>query len=152
GGSDCHGAAGHHPGYPRTYVHAQAAADMVPALKAGRAFVSNGPLIALQAQGKGPGETVHLRGNKLLSVELSVSAPDWMRLERAQVWAGERMVWQTQLPAAAAGAPLQFTAKFRVRPDDARTLHALVRGGRGLDDLLGRSGVEPLAFTNAIFL
>ena len=152
GGSDSHGAPGHHPGYPRTYVRAEAASGLASALKAGHAFVSNGPLLMLSAQGAGPGEPLRLREGRPLAIELTVLAPSWMRVERAEIWAGERVIWRADIPVQRAGEPLRFSVGARLHVRDARTLLAVVRGGRGLEQLLGRSGIEPFAFTNPIYL
>lgn len=152
GGSDSHGAPGHHAGYPRTYVRADTAAELAPALKAGRAFVSNGPLIGFEVNGQGPGETLHVRADRLLAVSLRVLAPEWLQVERAELWAGERCVWEAQIAPARAGEALRFSAEVPLRHDGARSLLAIVRGGSGLADLLGRSDAEPLAFTNPVFL
>lgn len=152
GGSDCHGAPGHHPGYPRTYVRADAASGLASALKAGHAFVSNGPLVMLTAQGAGPGEQLRVRDGRPLTIELTALAPSWMQVERAEIWAGERVIWRAELPVQRAGEPLRFSVSARLHVHDARTLQAVVRGGRGLEPLLGRSGVEPFAFTNPIYL
>jgi hypothetical protein len=152
GGSDSHGAPGHFAGYPRTYVRAESAAELAPALKASQAFVSNGPLLALRVNGKGPGETLHMRGDRKLTVELRVLAADWLRVEQVELWAGERRVWQAHIPAASPGSPLRYRAEVHLRVDGARCLQAVVHGGSGFAELLGRTDVEPLAFTNPVFL
>jgi hypothetical protein len=152
GGSDSHGGVGHPPGYPRTYVRTQSAAGLAPALKAGLAFVSNGPLLGLRVQGKEPGETVTPESDGLVDVEISVLAPDWMQVEHVELWAGEqRVLWQaiTRVPAL---GPLRFVLRARIAVGAARTLHAVARGGSGLEALLGRAGSEPLAFTNPVYI
>lgn len=156
GGSDCHGATGHRPGYPRTYVQATTAAGMAAALRVGRAFVSNGPLLSLRVNGAHEtGATVTDRKRRV-EAEITVLAPDWMKVERAELWAGETLIWsQTLAPeresAASPVRPLNFRARVVIDTTDVRTLHAVARGGSGLDLLLGRDGVVPLAFTNPIY-
>lgn len=161
GGSDCHGAPGHHPGYPRTYVQTQHSDQLAGALQQGRAFVSNGPLLSLSVNQQQAGDTVELTDDHVQAT-IHVLAPDWMTVERAEIWAGDELVWSRAIPRATSfsdaartevvAAPLQFTASVRVVVGHARTLHAVARGGSGLDRLLGRSGVEPMAFTNPIHL
>ena len=82
----------------------------------------------------------------------AAAAPDWMRVNYVELWAGERRVWQASIPPATAGSPLRFSAEVQLRADGARCLQAVVHGGSGLAELLGRSDVEPLAFTNPVFL
>jgi hypothetical protein len=152
GGSDSHGSRGHLPGYPRTYVQASTSAELAPALKAGHAFVTNGPLLSLRVDGHGPGDTVRVRDGGKVLVELSLLAPDWMRVEHVEVWAGEKRILRDAIPAAPAGQPLRFTLRRWLDVDHARVLHAVVQGGDGLERLLDRRGVEPLAFTNPVYL
>lgn len=150
GGSDCHGAAGHLPGYPRTYVGASTAAQLAPALKAGRAFVTNGPLLSLSVQGEGPGATVSPAQDGSVEVELRVLAASWMQVDEVELWAGEDLAWHAQLPRAAAGSALRYSVRVRLDMAGARSLQAVAHGGRGLDVLLDRTDVEPLAFTNTV--
>lgn len=152
GGSDSHGPRGHYPGYPRTYVHARQGAELAPELKRGRAFVSNGPLIELRVHGKGPGDAILTGADKPLWVEVSVLAPSFMHVARAELWLGEKRIWSSAIAAQPEGQPLRFVRHVRVYPGQARTLHAVAEGGTGLDALVGRSDVTPLAFTNPIYL
>lgn len=151
GGSDSHGAAGHVPGYPRTYTHAARAAELAPQLRAGKAFVTNGPLLELAVNGRGPGETVSAAGDAPLQIALKVRAPSWMRVETLELWADESLAWTIAIPAAAPGEPLVFDAAFEA-PVTARVLQAVAHGGSGLERLLGRSDVTPLAFTNPVYV
>jgi hypothetical protein len=73
-------------------------------------------------------------------------------VEHAELWAGERLIWSARVPRALPGRPLRFYATVRTRGRNAPALHAVAHGGSGLDALLGRSGVEPLAFTNPVYL
>jgi hypothetical protein len=151
GGSDSHGSPGHAPGYPRTYTQAARAEDLAPELRAGRAFVTNGPLLELRVDDRGPGETVTAQAGKPLRVELHVLAPSWMRVETLELWADDRLAWSAPIPTASPGEPLAFEAQLEM-PAGAQVLQAVAHGGSGLDELLGRIGIEPLAFTNAVHL
>ena len=156
GGSDCHGATGHRPGYPRTYVQAKTASAMAPALRAGRAFVSNGPLLSLRVNDEHEAGATVMAHKRRVEAEITVLAPDWMQVERAELWAGETLIWSQALSTERTehrgpDGSLHFHARVTVDTKDVRTLHAVARGGSGLDLLLGRDGVVPLAFTNPIY-
>ncbi|MFT3923499.1 MAG: CehA/McbA family metallohydrolase [Myxococcales bacterium] len=154
GGSDSHSARKHPPGYPRTYVRAESGTELAPALKRGAAFVSNGPLVSITAQGKGPGDTVDVDARGHLEVEITVLAPDWLELEEISLWADDERVWSHELPSMRARRhkPLTFRTTIRVNARRARSLSAVVDGGRGLELLLGRRDVVPFAFTNPLYL
>jgi hypothetical protein len=136
-------------GYPRTYVHvpraeAQRADKVLAALKHGRAFVSNGPLLDVRVHGRGPGETVHLaRHVSEVEVEITAHAPAWMELSEIALWLGRERV-------------LTVPAGERVRLSlpiaEQRSLVATVRGEGNMKPLLGRSGVAPFAFTNPVWI
>jgi hypothetical protein len=152
GASDSHGPRGHLPGYPRTYVAASTSAELAPALKVGRAFVTNGPLLALRVDGQEPGATLEVRDRGKVLVELSVLSADWMSVRELEIWAGERRLVRERIPAAPAGQPLRFQFRRWLEVGHAKVLHAVVHGGGGLERLIDRRGVEPLAFTNPVYL
>ena len=56
------------------------------------------------------------------------------------------------IPKADPGEPLRFDVLVELQLDGQRSLHAVARGGRGLDSLLGRSDTDPLAFTNPVYI
>ncbi len=136
-------------GYPRTYVHVPRAEALrsdrvLAALKHGRAFVSNGPLIDLRVHGRGPGETVHLARNVAeLEVEVEAHAADWMELSEISLWLGTERV---------ATVPFDTHVKLSVPVGDERSLVATVRGQGDMKPLLGRSGIQPYAFTNPVWI
>ncbi len=152
GGSDSHGSSGHLPGYPRTYVRATSGAGLSPALKAGHAFVTNGPLISFTVEGGDPGDTRRVGSDGSVQVYITVLAANWMRVERAEIWVGTELAWNVEIPPQRSGRPLRFSRSLRLAVGSARTIHAVARGGGGLEVLLGRGDVEPLAFTNPVYL
>ncbi len=104
----------------------------------------------ISVQGHGPGETVgDVTG--ALDVDVRVLAPSWMDVERIELWADREIAW-TQRLSRVAGQPLRFHARVTVDAERARVLHAVARGGSGLERLLGRHRVTPLAFTNPVYL
>jgi hypothetical protein len=135
-------------GYPRTYVQvpraqAQQADKVLAALKHGRSFVSNGPLIELRVHGRGPGETVQIGRTSELAVDVSVSAPAWMELSEIELWLGRERV---------AVVPARETTHVKLPVGEQRSLVATVRGEGSMKPLLGRSGVQPYAFTNPVWI
>jgi hypothetical protein len=153
GGSDSHGAPGHLPGYPRTYTPAARGDELAPALRAGRAFVTNGPLLALNVEGRAPGEQLTwTRSDRPLSITLHLTAASWLRVETLELWADDELVWRASVPAPPAGAALDHRVALQLQLASARALTAVAHGGSGLDRLLGRGDVEPLAFTNPVYL
>jgi predicted metal-dependent phosphoesterase TrpH len=139
-------------GYPRTYVHvpraeAQRSDKVLAALKRGRAFVSNGPLLELRVQGRGPGETVLLaRTASTVDVELEARAPAWMELSELTLWLGTQCVMTIPL------RPGEARVKLSLPVAEQRSLVATVRGDASMKRLLGRSQVTPFAFTNPVWL
>jgi hypothetical protein len=195
GGSDSHGADGHRPGYPRTYVRARGRADLVSALKAGRAFVSNGPLLELavrasstqpvaagpgdqlalalpstqpvaagpgdqlalalpssQLMAAGPGDELALAPGAILEISLAVYAPSWLQVDTLELCSEHGRLWSVQLPAAGPDSAARFRARFELPAGSTRLLYLAAHGGKGLELLLGRGDVEPLAFSNPVYL
>ncbi|MEY4509946.1 MAG: hypothetical protein RLZZ450_2068 [Pseudomonadota bacterium] len=158
GNSDSHKAGlAPHVGYPRTYVHvprnkARVPGKVLAALKHGRAFVTNGPILDVHVRGKGPGETVSLaRGEHTVPVRVDVHAPPWMQLTEVELWLGEERVDTLSLATPSAGAASQsLTTNIAVR--DQRSLVVTVRGAASMKPLLGRSAVTPYAFSNPVWL
>lgn len=138
-------------GYPRTYVHvpraqAQRADKVLAALKHGRAFVSNGPLLDLRVHGHGPGETVHLAHTAhAVDLEIEAHGPTWMELSEVELWLGTERVATV---AITSGARMKVSLPIA----DQHSLVATVRGEGSMKPLLGRSGVVPFAFTNPVWL
>ncbi|MDD2709976.1 MAG: CehA/McbA family metallohydrolase [Verrucomicrobiae bacterium] len=64
------------PGFNRTYVKMDRLGweEIVDAYKKGRTFITNGPLLVFQAQGKDPGEIVALNGSRPENVKIHLEA------------------------------------------------------------------------------
>jgi predicted metal-dependent phosphoesterase TrpH len=155
GGSDSHHLRLPYAGYPRTYVDVPrvAARDekrVLSALRAGRSFISSGPILELSASGHVPGDTLRVPpGQTHVAVEVRVAGPRWMDLAEVELWLDQRCVARAKLPEAGARVlPIQFSLPVRRQ----HALVAVVRGTRGMRALLGRDSAEPFAFTNPIWL
>jgi hypothetical protein len=154
GGSDSHHLTAPHVGYPRTYVQvprsqAHDTARVVAALKQGRAFVTSGPILEVDAQGKQPGDTLLLAPHQHhVRVTVTVSAPSWMDVNQVDVYAGGERVLQA--PLLRKGARGEVSLNVPVK--HAHTLVVATHGERDMRALLGRSGALPYAFSNPIWL
>lgn len=163
GGSDSHDLTHTIIGYPRTYVELPDSQDLglplAAALRAGRAFVSNGPVLELEVDGRVPGESVSLARNKRhVQVSVRVDAPVWMDLQSVELWLDGKRVTRTAIPTwtAASKRPEQARAHVRldlaISPGRAHSVLAMVRGERPMRELFGRRDVAPYAFTNPVWV
>ena len=159
GNSDSHRAGvAPYVGYPRTYVsvprtHAQLAERVVSALKSGRAFVTNGPIITLRVEGREPGETVQLaRLAHTVRVRVDVAAPAWMELSEIELWLGANRVLLRSVEPLQRGREGRASVALELPVRDERSLVATVRGLASMKPLLGRAQITPYAFTNPVWL
>ncbi|MEY4580451.1 MAG: hypothetical protein RL701_5154 [Pseudomonadota bacterium] len=166
GGSDSHDLVRTTIGYPRTYVELPVSArtdetyalQLAAALRAGRAFVSNGPNIELRVGELRPGDTLQLaRGQTRVPVHVRVAAPTWMDLHTIELWVDGRRALTQPIAALASGhkLPNQARAEWAVSLQVGKGSHsivAMVRGNRPMDELFDRHDVLPFAFTNPIWI
>lgn len=155
GSSDSHKITHHWAGYPRTYVWVDGAAVTPPtpaaitaALRAGRAFVTNGPLLELTVDGQRPGATLEPASGEI-TVRVEVRAAPGVEVDTLElVVGGARRAVE---PTPGEGSlRLLYEAKLAVSRDT--WVVAIARGSRPLDDLLPGSGALPLAFTNPVYV
>jgi hypothetical protein len=143
-------------GYPRTYVYAGQGpvvdpASIVPALKAGRAFVTNGPMLLATVDGKGPGEHVPVAGAPR-QLEIEVRTAGWLSIDRIDVHQGPRIVRSFAVVGPMPdGKPRRVVRTHELAPEPGPVV-VVARGSRPLDGFFGRQNVLPLAFTNPIWL
>jgi hypothetical protein len=126
-------------GFPRSYLDLEGArptaAAIAAALRAGRVVASNGPLLALRVEGKGPGATVTARRQgrareAVVAVQLQVSAPAWVALDELQLYLDGK-AWGRALPIAGRvdGVRLERTLELPVARSGI--VCAVLRGPRG---------------------
>ncbi|MCA9591677.1 MAG: CehA/McbA family metallohydrolase [Myxococcales bacterium] len=157
GNSDSHQLSREWAGYPRTYLRVPddrpghvTAEQIVSALRGGRAFVSNGPFLDVRVGGQEPGGLA-VADEGEVSVQVSVQAPAFIDITRAEVWiAGERVAETERV--AAPTAPLRLTWQTRVAVARDTWVVVVVRGSRELDDVLPGVHAAPLAFTNPVWI
>jgi len=157
GNSDSHKLIGQYVGYPRTYVRvpddrpeAVSAEQVSRALISGHAIVSGGPFVVALAEGRaGPGDFIAATSGSL-ALEVSVRAPPWMDVRRAEIYVNGQRV--TTVPARTTAGPIRIEAvvPVRVRKDSWIVVEA--RGDKPLRGLMPGTSAVPFAFTNPIFV
>ncbi len=152
--------------------------EVVAALKKGRGFVTSGPIIdfALLEGGRmaRPGDEIAHRAS--LSGRLEVRAAPWVDVTSVEVLAGVPAhghgpgsvvsLYKTTIPskptvlgkeegsleeAQARSIRLDTDLSLSI-PDGARWIVAVTRGERRMDDALPFMPIQPLAFTNPIYV
>ena len=176
GDSDSHRIQYQWAGYPRTYVQLppEQSGDtggpidskaLIASLKAGHAFVTSGPAIDAKIDGKGPGYTV-VTQERVVRLHVVVRAPPWIDVSEVEVMLGATSVTRVPVAPASRNAPpvldLAVARKAAIRverdfdvPFDGRGekfVVVVVRGTRAMDDVLPYMPIQPLAFTNPIWL
>ena len=152
--------------------------EVITAIKRGRSFVSSGPIIDLELGHARPGDEIPARpGKGPLTGKLRVRAAPWVDVTSVDVVAGVPppakdvpgtvvSVFKRNIPssptklgdedgtleeAAARSVRLETDLSLEI-PDGARWVVVVVRGERPLDDALPFMPVQPLAFTNPIWI
>jgi hypothetical protein len=165
--SDAHGVNGGETGYARTFVlmpepAAGAPLDqaaLVAALRKGRAFVSNGPIVAVNAGGKATfGDTIKAKKGRV-DLDITVTGAPWLDVSEVRlVVNGER---RPPLPIEGAdGRTVKFRDSVRVDMPRDGWIAVEVRGGRPLYPMIQqRSGdgspqeaALPYALTNPLLV
>ena len=164
--SDAHGIDGGETGYARTYVlMAEPVAGridqaaLVAALRKGRAFVSNGPVVTVRANGKATfGDMVEAKKGRV-DLDIAVTGAPWLDVAEVRlVVNGER---RPPLPVKGAdGRTVKFRDRVRVEIASDGWIAVEVLGGRSLFPLIqqhsGDGGPEeaarPYALTNPILV
>ena len=175
GDSDSHRIQYQWAGYPRTYVALplEQSGDtgrpidkgaLIASLKAGHAFVTSGPIVEATINGKGPGATVAIAENATRLHVVVRSAP-WIDVSEVEVLLGTTSIARVPVTLRIAAPPdgdlvalraatLRFERDFDVPFEDAAPhfVVVVVRGIRPMDDVLPFMPIQPLAFTNPIWL
>jgi hypothetical protein len=152
GSSDSHQIAYESAGYPRTYVNARPGADaneILHALRQGHAFVTSGPMLFLDAEGAGPGESVSLAGRRDVRLHVRVMATPWIDVDTVDlIRNGERL---DTLTVHASSAPVRLDTEVPVNVGPGDWVTAVARGHDTMNQVLPYSNGVPFAFSNPIF-
>jgi hypothetical protein len=158
GNSDSHAVHAPYVGYPRTMVELPRAQARDPqrvlrALKAGRSFVTSGPILRVSVEGKSPGESVWLAPRaRTVRVHVEVATPSWMNVSELEVYvAGERAL-AAPLPARGATGAQRTSVLVPLRGSASSSpLVVVVRGTPAMRAFFAKS-VQPYAFSNPVWL
>ena len=147
------------PGHGRTYVQADVdqpdqedVEAIMDALAGGRAVVSSGPLVLLEASS---GDSTAGLGDTLVAEQLSLSievqAPSWIPIEQVRLYgAGCELLQAWTVDPEAASAPLWFSEDVEVQPVEDG--YYFVEVEALVDMAPAWPGGHPYALTNPIFV
>jgi hypothetical protein len=138
---------------------------VIEGLRRGRAVLTSGPFVDVSSDGRGPGERVAVRDGRA-RVRVRVLAAPWVDATGLDVLVGGKSVLRRDLPLrpTRTGPPgpsaeaerleaVRFDEELEVPvAPDARTLVVVVRGERGVGDVLPYMNHQPLAITNPLVL
>jgi hypothetical protein len=164
--SDSHGADGQEPGYARVYVSCPPSPEgrgdwalAAAALKAGRSFVTTGPLVELSVnRSHAPGDLFTERSGQL-DVAIKVRAAPWVDVSEIRLIVnGERKLVFPVKNGAASEVRLAEEVAFHVSTDSYLAVEVL--GQRSLYPVVQRpsrtgsfrEGALPYALTNPVFV
>lgn len=153
GNSDSHDLSAHPAGYPRTYVRTGGAVDVLSvarAVRAGRVFVTSGPLLELRVDGGRPGDTIVTRG--LVELALDVRAPAWMPPSRVEVWMQGALVRSEPLDVTLSSGALVARFTTRLEVHEPSFVIVVVRGEPVSSPLHGGHAVPVVAFTSPVWV
>lgn len=161
GNSDSHKLFFEDPGLPRNMIRYGAAASddhdvhapeqaILDALRGGRVVVTSGPMLDVDIEGKGPGETVASTGQPL-ALTIRVRAAPWIDVSNVTVLAGKkpREVRHFDVPPSKSVVRLERTVLV---PGDVSSYYVvLVTGNRPLPNV-HLPNIKPFAFSNPIWV
>jgi hypothetical protein len=161
GNSDSHKLAFQDPGMPRNLIgHGRRTNDeqdptvseaaIVRGIKHGRVLVTNGPIIDIDSEGLGPGDTIK-SGGKPVTVNVRVRAVPWVDVSRVEVFLGPKATRLRYVPVPASQELVRYEEAIKVPAYTATFLIVLVTGKKPLENVHA-TGVQPLAFTNPIWI
>jgi hypothetical protein len=184
GSSDSHRIQYQWAGYPRTMAIVGPAAGgdegaievarqgspidtqaVVAAIRKGRSFVTNGPMVELSIDGAGPGESLTTE-DAVLHGHLRIRAAPWIDVTSAEIVIGGKTIDTLSIPtrpaafgpelgdkAAVEARTIRYDADLSVPVGPESTwIVVVVRGDRKMHDALPFMPMAPRAFTNPIYV
>lgn len=157
GSSDSHTIAYQWAGYPRTMVHLNPGdgpgdpGAVLRALRAGRAFVTSGPMVLFTLDGHEPGDPLPIAAPATAQAHVVVMAPPWMRVESVELLRNGEVAERLAVPLGSGRVRFDGTVPIAVSPGDF--VIATARGPQGnLEQVLPQSNGVPFAFTNPVWV
>lgn len=158
GSSDSHHMVNQWVGYPRTYAYVANddpahlnVEEVVAALKAGRAFVTTGPIVRLTVNGGTPGDVVAAEGGTV-EVAVAIVAAPWVQVRRLRIWPGATPRDPVDVPLPPAGSSLAFEHRATLPLAEDGFVLVTVEGDVAAREVLPQFGVGPRAFTNPVWI
>lgn len=161
GNSDSHNLFFLDPGLPRNYIRVPgsksdaddlkvAESQIIASLRKGRVTVSSGPMLEVEVNGKGPGETAKILDGKV-PLHVRIQAPSWVSVDSVEVLLGgdgRRVRWLTVKEKK---APLRFDQTIQLDVPGKTFVVVLVKGTKALPNTF-TPNIKPFAFSNPIWL
>jgi hypothetical protein len=161
GSSDSHEIDRDEPGYSRTWVRYDGPTGssldtraVVEALRHGRSFASNGPVMAFTVNGiAGPGDTIAARDGRV-SVVIDVHSPAWVRVDEIRLLVnGQERVLDAQLLATGPARQLRASVELQLDRDAFLVAQASGKGSMfPVVQAAPEAGVAPYALSNPVFI
>lgn len=157
GNSDSHQLLYQEAGYPRTYVHTPREpietreGRVIAALLRGQTSVSSGPLVEMTVNGKPIGSTVRPDKAGKVRVWIRISAPEWVPVERVELWIDDRVVKKFPASRRFTG-PVRFETTIDVRIMRDSTLLAWAEATKPLPHVTPYSNARAIGFTSLTYV
>ncbi|MCB9590438.1 MAG: CehA/McbA family metallohydrolase [Polyangiaceae bacterium] len=161
GNSDSHNLFFLDPGLPRNFIRVPSSksdatdltvpeTEIVESLRKGRVTVSSGPMLEVDVNGKGPGETAQVVDGKV-PLHIRISAASWISVDSVELLLGgngRRVRWLTVKEKK---APVRFDQTIQLDVPSKTFVVVLVKGTKALPNTF-TPNIKPFAFSNPIWL
>ena len=165
GASNWQGATPYFTGSPRTYIYYEHGDndfnedDFLAQFASGHSFVSTGPFLDVKVNSSIPGDTVSVSSDNV-DISISIQAPDWIPVDEVRIIVNGEVVYKESIPQTDNVNRYLKTVNVALPSDDS---YIVVECGATLENIEAGilpqgdfakvyPGVQPLAFTNPIFV
>ncbi len=165
GASNWPGTTPYFTGSPRTYVYypqyetAYVEDEFLAQFASGHSFVSTGPFLDVKVGSAIPGDTVSVSSDSV-DVSINVQAPDWIPVDEVRVIVNGEIVFSETIPQSSNVNRYSKTVNVALPSNDS---YIVVECGATLNNIANGilpggdfsriyPGVQPLAFTNPVFI
>ncbi len=165
GASNWPGATPYFTGSPRTYVYypqyetAYVEDEFLAQFASGHSFVSTGPFLDVKVGSAIPGDTVSV-SSESVDVSINIQAPDWIPVDEVRIIVNGEIVFSETIPQSSNVNRYSKTVNVALPSNDS---YIVVECGATLNNIANGilpggdfsriyPGVQPLAFTNPVFI